>query len=140
MAQVMAMGVQYGWGNITAILFGSPLVGITKIEYKSTQKKDNLYGFGRDVVGRGYGNFEYTGSLEVYTEEWIKIIKASATGDPLQIPPFNITVVYAGTGVVPVRDVLYNVEFLENPLTSSQGDTSIKVTIPIIFSGMDRAI
>lgn len=139
MAKIMVDGIQYGWGNITVILFGSPVVGITKVEYKTTQKKENVYGFGRDVIGRGYGNFEYTGSIEIYLEEWVKIIKASATGDVLQIPPFSMSVVYGGVGVVPIKDILYNVEFLESPLTSSQGDTSIKVSIPIIFSGIDRA-
>ena len=140
MAKVMIDGIQYGWGNITVILFGSPVIGITKVEYKTTQKKENIYGFGRDVIGRGYGNFEYTGSIEIYLEEWIKIINASPTGDALQIPPFNMTVLYSGVGVVPSKDKLYNCEFLESPLTSSQGDTSIKITIPIIFSGIDRAV
>ena len=139
MSQVLVNGVQYGWGNITCILYGSPVVGITKIDYKRTQAKENLYGAGRDVIGRGYGNFTYDGSIEMYLEEWVKIVKASASGDPLQTVPFTITVVYGGPGVVPIKDILFNVEFLENPLTSSQGDTSIKVTIPIIMSHISRA-
>jgi len=137
MAKVLVNGINYGWGNITMVLFNSPVIGITKIEYKTTQNKSNNYGLGRDVIGRGYGNFEYSGSIEIYYEEWMKIIAASATGDALQIPPFSITVLYSGTGVVPRKEILYNCEFLESPMVSNQGDTTIKVTIPIIFTGVE---
>jgi hypothetical protein len=120
------------------ILFGSPVVGITKIDYKQTQKKENLYGIGRDVVGRGYGNFEYSGSIELYIEEWKKIVQAAPNNSPLEIPYFTITISYGGAGVVPTQDILYNVEFLENPFMSNQGDTNIKVTVPILIGGLQR--
>ncbi len=138
MSLVLVNGVQYSWGSIKLVLFGSPVVGLTKIDYKTTQKKDNLYGFGRQPIGRGYGNFEYTGNLELYLDEWKKICQAAPGGDPLQIPRFNITVLYGDNGVTPFTDVLENVEFLENPLTSSQGDTSIKISIPLIIAGITR--
>jgi hypothetical protein len=30
-------GINYSWGNIKMILFGVPIIGITKIDYKRTQ-------------------------------------------------------------------------------------------------------
>lgn len=140
MAKIIAEGAVYNWGNVTLSLFGSPVIGISKIEYKTMQKKENIYGLGRDVIGRGYGNIEYSGSIEILLEEWIKIINASPNGDPLQIAPFNITVLYNGVGVLPKKDILYNCEFLESPLSTNQGDTSIKVTIPILMTGIERGI
>ena len=44
MATPLINGVSYGWGNIQLVLFGVPVVGITKIDYKAKQTKENLYG------------------------------------------------------------------------------------------------
>ena len=62
-------------------LFGVPVVGITKIEYKRKQKKDNNYGAGYQPVSRAYGNYEYEGSIEIYTDELKRIIAAAPYRD-----------------------------------------------------------
>lgn len=135
---VLINGVAYDWGSISFVPFGVPMVGITKIDYKESQKKENLYGWGRKPIARGYGNFEYEGSIEVYVDEWKRIIAAAPSRSPLDIPPFDIPVVYGGKGTLPTRDVLRAVEFLENPFTVAQGDTKILVTIPLIIAAIDR--
>lgn len=131
-------GVSYGWGNVTLVLFGVPVVGITKIEYKKKQAKENLYGAGYKPVSRGYGRYEYEGSIELYTEEWKRIIAAAPDRDPLNIAPFDIQVVFAGTRVSPEKDVLKMCEFMEDPLSVNEGDTSIKVTIPLVIGDIVR--
>lgn len=131
-------GINYSWVNITFNLFGVPVTGITKIEYKRSQKKDNNYGAGSQPVSRGYGNYEYEGSIELYTDEWKRIIAASPNRDPLSIPPFDIQVVFAGAGIAADKDVLRAVEFKEDPLSSSQGDTKILCTIPLIIGLIER--
>lgn len=138
MATPLINGVSYGWGNIQLVLFGVPVVGITKIDYKAKQTKENLYGAGYKPVSRGYGKYEYEGSIEIYTEEWKRIIAAAPNRDPLSIAPFDIEVVFAGNRVAPEKDSLKMCEFLENPLSSSEGDTSIKVSIPLIIGDIVR--
>lgn len=138
MATPLINGINYSWGNITLNLFGVPVVGITKIEYKAKQKKDNNYGAGSQPVSRGYGNYEYEGHIEIYTDEWKRIIAASPNRDPLSIAPFDIQVVYAGRGLTADKDVLRSCEFLENPLTANQGDTKLMVTIPLIIALIER--
>ena len=138
MATPLINGVSYGWGNIQLVLFGVPVVGITKIDYKAKQTKENLYGAGYKPVSRGYGKYEYEGSIEIYTEEWKRIIAASPNRDPLSIAPFDIEVVFAGNRITPDKDSLKMCEFLENPLSSSEGDTSIKVSIPLIIGDIVR--
>lgn len=138
MATPLINGVSYGWGNVTLVLFGVPVVGITKIEYKKKQAKENLYGAGYKPVSRGYGRYEYEGSIELYTEEWKRIIAAAPDRDPLNIAPFDIQVVFAGTRVSPEKDVLKMCEFMEDPLSVNEGDTSIKVTIPLVIGDIVR--
>lgn len=128
----------YGWANVSFILFGVPVVGITKIDYKNKQKKENIYGAGTKVIGRGYGNEEPEGSIEIYTDVWKQIIANSPDRNPLKIPPFDIPVLFSGNGLQTQKDVLRGVEFLEDPLSTSQGDTSIKVTIPLIIADINH--
>lgn len=131
-------GVNYSWANITLILFGVPISGITKISYKAKQNKENNYGVGSKPVSRGYGNYEFEGEIEIYIDEWKRIIAASPNRDPLQIGPFDIPVVFGGSRVLADRDVLKAVEFMENPLETSQGDTKLVVTIPLIIGDIER--
>ena len=138
MATPLINGVSYGWGNIQLVLFGVPVVGITKIDYKAKQTKENIYGSGYKPVSRGYGKYEYEGSIEIYTEEWKRIIAAAPGRDPVSIAPFDIEVVFAGNRVAPEKDSLKMCEFLENPLSVSEGDTSIKVSIPLIIGDIVR--
>lgn len=138
MAVPLINGVAYGWGNVQVILFGTPLTTITKIEYTHKQTKDNIYGAGYEPVARGYGRVEYSGSIEMKTDEWKRIIAASPGRNPLNISPFDINVVFGGTGVQPEKDILKFCEFTENPLTGNEGDTSLTVTIPIIIGQIVR--
>jgi hypothetical protein len=131
-------GVNYSWSNISLILFGTPIVGVLAIEYKRKQKKENNYGAGTQPVSRGYGNYEYEGSIELYTDTWKAIIASSPNRDPLSIGPFDIPVTFTGTGVTTTKDVLRAVEFMEDPLESKSGDTKLTVKIPLIIGGIDR--
>jgi len=139
MATPLINGVNYSWANIKVILFGVPVVGITKIEYKTKQKKDNNYGAGYEPVSRGYGNKEYEGSIELYTDELKRIINAAPNRDAMAIPPFDITVLFeTGVGVQVAQDVLLACEFTEEGLTAAQGDTKLLVTLPLVIGGIKR--
>lgn len=131
-------GVNWSWANISFVLFGVPVTGITEIKYSRKQKKENNYGIGSDPVSRGYGNREYEASITLYTDEWMRIIAGSPNNDPLQIAPFDIPVVF-GNGLNLATDVLRAVEFLEDPLSGTQGETKLMVTIPLIVALIDRS-
>lgn len=138
MAVPIINGINYSWANVTLTLFGVPVIGITKIEYKRKQKKDNNYGAGSQPVSRGYGNYEYEGSIEIYTDEWKRIIAASPNRDPLLIAPFDIQVVFAGRGITAEKDVLKSCEFMEDNFTINQGDTKSVITVPLIIGSIER--
>jgi len=138
MANPLINGVSYSWSNIKLVLFGVPVVGITKIEYKRKQKKENHYGMGTEPVSRGYGNKEYEGKITLYRDEWDAIIAAAPSKDPLDIPFFDIQVSFEGPRVQTQNDVLRACEFTEDPFTVSQGDTKIMVDIPIIIGTIEH--
>jgi len=139
MATPLINGINYNWAGIKVVLFGVPVVGITKISYKTKQKKENNYGLGTEPISRGYGNKEYEGSIELYMDEWKRIIEAAPGRDPLAIAPFDIQVLYGNNALAPdKKDVLRMVEFMENPLDASQGDTKLTVTIPLIIAAIER--
>lgn len=130
-------GINYDWANISFIIGGVPVTGITKISYNRKQKKENNYGAGPYPVSRGYGNVEYDASIELYLDEWKRIIAASPNRDPLQLPPFDIPVVY-GNGLDVTTDTLRSVEFMEDPFSGNQNDTKLMVTIPLLVAQIDR--
>jgi len=133
-------GVNYSWANIKLILFGVPVVGITKISYKTKQKKENQYGAGYEPVSRGYGNKEYEGSIEIYTDELKRLIAAAPGRDLMAIPPFDIQVLYEdpSTGVFLSQDTLKMCEFTEEGLDASQGDTKLLVSLPLVIGKIVR--
>ena len=131
-------GIAYAWVNLSFVLFGVPVIGIVDINYNQKQKKENLYGKGAKAIARGYGNYEQDGDIEIYLEEWKRIIAASPNRDPLQIPPFDVQIVFGGSRVTADKDVLRSVEFLENPFKGKQGDTKLLIKIPLIIADIDR--
>ncbi|MES2382604.1 MAG: hypothetical protein V4538_16265 [Bacteroidota bacterium] len=131
-------GINYAWVNITLVLFGVPVKGITKISYKKKKEKTNNYGAGGEPVSRGIGRSEYEASIELYRDEWQRIINVSPTKDPLDIPAFDIPIVFGGSRVTAQTDILQSCEFLEDAFDVSEGDTSIKITVPIIIAGIQH--
>lgn len=131
-------GINYSWASISCIIFGVPIVAITKIDYTRKQKKDNNYGAGVEPISRGYGNKEYDGEIELYTDEVKRIIASAPNRDILDIPPFDIIVMFQGQGVTTNKDVLLSCEFLEENLKAAQNDTKLLVTLPLIIGKINR--
>jgi hypothetical protein len=125
-------GVQWGWSAIKFNLFGVPVVGIMSIKYGQKQKKENLYGSGSIPIGRGYGNVEPEAEIEIYLDEWDKIIHASPNNNPLAIPPFDVQVLYGGSQFQFKQDTLRGCEFADDPVETKQGDTKISIKIPLV--------
>ena len=138
MATPLINGVNYHWAQIKFVLFGVPVVGITKISYKTKQKKENQYGAGYEPISRGYGNKEYEGSIEIYQDELKRIIASSPNRDLMQIPPFDVQVIFAVAGVQVTVDKLLMCEFTEEGMDASQGDTKLSITLPLVIGAIIR--
>ena len=141
MSATLVNGTSIAWENIE-VRYGSIGVinGITKIDYRRTGNHTANYGAGTEPISYGFGQYKYSASIEIYQEEWKKIWLA-AGGSPLQLAQQDmyITIVPTNDSVVfPYTDIIYNVKFLEDGMTTNSGDTKIMITIPLLISGFDR--
>lgn len=139
MKSVLINGVNYSWANLSWVIFGIPMVGITEISYTRKRDSKNNYGAGNEPVSIGYGNFEYSGSITVYTDELRQISKSAPNKSILEISPFSATNIFSGDGVNYQTDKLSNIRFLEDPFASKQNDTSILCKLPFIFAGLTHS-
>jgi len=131
-------GINYDWNSIVLSLFSVPVTGIVAIDYVKKQAKTNNYGAGKKAVSRGYGREECSGSIELYIDVWKQIIAAAPNRNPLEIPMFNIPVVYGTSAATLTKDMLYACEFMEDPFSGKEGDTKLTVKIPLIIGGISR--
>lgn len=134
---ILINGKNYSWASVKLVLFGFPIVGILEINWNSKQKKENQYGRGVDPISRGYGNKEYEADITIYSDEWFKIINATSDKDPLNIPWFDVPVVFGESSLLNQVVTLKACEFLENPFTMKQGDTKITIKLPLIVGGIE---
>lgn len=133
-------GINYSWGNISVVLMGVPLVGITKISFNEKQAKENIYGVGTQPISRGHGNSEYEASITLLYDEVVRIKAAAPNNRILDIGPFEITVLWGGNRVAPIKTILQMAEFMEDPFEASQGDTKHEITIPLVIGGFKSSI
>lgn len=138
MAVVLINGTNYSAANFNNIAFGVPAVGIAGLNYKLKQVKENNYSLEAEPTSRGYGQITYEGSITVYREWWQSVINAAPNKSPLQIAPFNWTIVYGNLGQPLITETLLNFEFMEDGVTVAAGDTKLLQEIPIIFAGIKR--
>jgi len=135
---VMINGINYSAQNVTIVMFGTPILGVTKISYNKKQGKENNYALQNEPVSRGYKTAEYDCSIEMYKDEWVGIIASAPNNDPTQIPPFEFQVIYSGDSVNYKEDHILFAEFLEDPMSVGSGDTKILLTIPMIIGGIQH--
>ena len=126
-------GQAYDYTQIIMSVLGVPVAGVTSINYTEEQEKTNNFGAGNRPVSRGRGAIEASGSIELSMNEIEALRDAAPGGSMLKIPPFEITIVYLNLQKV-VTHKLKNVEFTNDGVETSQGDTDIRRTFDIVMS------
>ena len=126
-------GQAYDYTQIIMSVLGVHVAGVTSINYTEEQEKTNNFGAGNRPVSRGRGAIEASGSIELSMNEIEALRDAAPSGSMLKIPPFEITIVYLNLQKV-VTHKLKNVEFTNDGVETSQGDTDIRRTFDIVMS------
>lgn len=131
MAEALINGQAYDFTNIQVNIMGVNVVGVSAINYSTTQEKTNNFGTGNEAVSRGKGAKEPSGNFELSMNDVENIRDAAPNRDLLDLPAFDIVLIYNNTGN-PVRNhVLENVEFASDGVDTSLGDTDIRFTFDI---------
>jgi len=126
-------GRAYDFTQIVFSMLGVPITGVTAINYAEEQEKVNNFAAGTRPNTRGQGPIDANGSVELSMNEIEALRDAAPDGSLLKIPAFDITIVY-GNPQKPVVHVLKNVEFLNDGVDASQGDTDLRRTFDLVIS------
>jgi hypothetical protein len=136
MAVPLINGKAYDYTQITISVLGSPLAGVSQINYTETQDKTNNFGTGNRPVSRGQGAINATCSLEISMTDVERLRSAAPNRSLLFLPAFDIIVIYIN-GVTTHRHIIKNVEFSDDGTETSQGDTDIKRTFNLTPSHIE---
>lgn len=124
---------EYAWGDITVVVFGRPLVGITGIEYKPKKAKETKHGWGRNPKSIQHGKREYEGTLTIMQGELIALNQAArAKGykDILDVD-FDIVITYEANMIVTV-DKIRCASITELTNGMKEGDAQAEISLPFI--------
>ena len=97
------------------------------------QEKVNNFGAGSNPVSRGHGAKNASGSVTISMNDVEAIRDAALGGSLLAIPSFDISVTFLNAQKV-VTHVLKNVEFLNDGVEATQGDTNLERAFDVVLS------
>lgn len=130
-------GKAYEFADITCIVLGTPIVGVTAIEYGEEDNIENVYATGRYPVARGFGQIEPSAKVTILMNEVMSIVAVAPNGRLQDIPEFDIIVTFTDANLIPVVHKIRNCRFKKNMITSATGDTSIPVELDLIVSHIE---
>jgi hypothetical protein len=130
-------GKQYEYADITMIVLGTPILGVTNIEYGEEDNIENVYATGRYPIGRGYGQITPAAKVTILMNEVMNIVSAAPNGRIQDIPEFDIIVDYTDVNLIPVTHKIRNCKFKTNKISTATGDTSIPIEIDLVPSHIE---
>ena len=133
-------GTMAGWNNITVVMLGRELEGITELSYSDNVEMENVYGSGGMPIGRARGNYAAEVSLTLYIEELIALQHSLPPGKRIQdIEPFDIPVLYEYNNYI-YKDVIRNCQFTKKSVEVKQNDKTIAMKFEMITSHIDHNV
>jgi hypothetical protein len=131
----MASAKQYGWKDVSVVVLGRTIEGITDIKVKRTTVKERQYGRGSRTQAILTGNEEVSGSITLLQDELEAINLAIKAVDPrLDITKvqFDAVINYENSEGKASTDVVQGVNVQEYEKGMAQGDTHMKIEIPYL--------
>jgi hypothetical protein len=125
---------EYAWGDITVVVLGRPIIGITGIEYTAKKVKEQRYGSGRDVKSIQHGRREPEGTITLMQSEVIAMNQAAKQNgyrDALDIE-VGIIVTYASDDGIVSVDKIIGASFSELPKGMKEGDLQSEHAMPFV--------
>lgn len=137
--QILINGRTYSWADITVVILGRKVQGITAISWNQAQEKTNNFGQGNRATSRSRGNRTANASITLSLKEIVAIENSLPPGfDILDIKDFPVVVSYNNDQNQFVSYQLQHAEFLEFGTDNSQGDAIVEKPLPLIISQVKR--
>jgi hypothetical protein len=129
-------GKAYAWANVSLLLAGAPVIGVTKIDYDDTEEKEDGYGSGKFPIERGEGNYKAQVDLTLRANELEAIAEKAPNGRLQDFGVFDIIISFL-VGTVRKTHKIRNCEFTGNKRSMGQGDKMIEASPGIICSHIE---
>lgn len=136
MAAPLVNGIAHDFTQLVPLYLGVPLNSLTNIDYDIPQEKVNNMGVGPNAVSRGRGAIDPTGSMELSMTD-IEAMRAVSPDGLMVSIPMNDFVLVFGNPQFPTTHVLKNLEFSNDGISASTGDTDLKKTLNFTFSNLE---
>lgn len=135
MSTIFKNGIQHGWSAVEVRIFDRKIEGIVALDYEESQEKENLYGAGSKPIGRGHGRYAAKASITLLKFEVDALKESVGLRSLTEIAPFDIIVFYTLPNSSELRtDVLKNCEFLNDAISTKEGDLKIEKKLDLIVS------
>lgn len=134
---------EYAWGNITVVLLGRPIIGITGIEYKTKKVKESRYGAGRMPKSIQHGRWEFDGTLTLMQSEVIAMNEAARAAGYKNILDVEVDIIVAylsDDSATITTDKIVKASFTEMPVGMKEGDLQSEHAMPFIAMDILEAI
>lgn len=133
MAEPLVNGRAYDYVDVQLSILGAEINGVTEINYTQEQEKANNFGTGVFPTSRGRAQRDCSGSLGLSMNEVEALREVAPLGNLLDIPSFDIIIVF-GNVQAPQTHVVKAVEFTDDGVETSQGDTQIARVFSFVAS------
>jgi len=133
-------GREYSWTDISVVIAGVPMAGITSITYSETQASEKVYGAGKRPVSFSLGKIEAECEIEISRVELNGLLAASVGNSLLDIGTFDIIVAYANSEAIPVVDIVKNCRFTSQNSGGSLDDASLSSTLTVMCSHVNFGV
>lgn len=125
---------EYEWGDISVVVLGKIVLGITGVEYTATRTKETRRGAGVMPKSIQYGDREFTGTLTLMQSEVIALnqaARASGYKDILDVD-VDIVITYLSPAGIVTTDKIVGASFTEIPSGMSEGDLQSEHAMPFL--------
>lgn len=133
MAATLVNGRAYDYVQIVFSILGVALPSITAVNYVEEQDKVNNMGASSRPVSRGHGTIDSSGSIELSMTDIEALRDIAPDGSLVKIPAFDVVVTFLNTENIVRNHVLRFVEFKNDGVETTSGDTDIKKTLDLII-------
>jgi hypothetical protein len=133
---------EFAWKDMSFSVFGGTIIGIRELTYKKRVEKDLIYAAGDEPYDVSRGNKAYEGQMTLLKGEFDKLHKAAQDAgydDITDLPGFPIVCSYSNDTRV-VTDKILKAEFTELSDGAKQGDKFIEISIPFIFTKLQKGV